>query len=178
MDRHPDPHVLSPRVLRSSRLRSTALAAGFVFISAFGVLMIKARADGGWFMLVFGLAGVSVFVATLIRPNRLELSAHGMTMVTLGRRWSVEWVHCGEFRTWKDHFELGSPWMVIFDCSAPGVEGHFLELAAVAFTGANAALPETYGLAAAELAALLNRYRSAAGDVARGASARTGATPS
>ena len=176
MDRHSDPDILSPRVLRSSRLRSMALATGFLFFSTVGLLMVKAHASGGWLVLIFGLVGFPVFVITLIRPNRLELSAEGMTTVTLGRRWSVDWARCGEFRRWKDQFQLGSPWMIIFDCSAPGVEGHFLELAAVAFTGANAALPETYGMPAAELAALLNRYRLAASGVAEGASARRGPT--
>ena len=163
MARRTDSDVLPGRVLRSSRLRTVVLLLGSALFTAGGGLMVRERADWGWATLAFGLVGVAVFLFTLVRPNRLELSAGGFTTVTLGRRWSVDWGQCGEFRIWRDEFHLGSPWMVVFDCTAPSVDGHVLEAAAVVITGSNAALPETYGMSAAALATLLNRYRQAAG---------------
>lgn len=127
--------------------------------------MVAAEAPYGWLTLGFGLVGIAVFGVTLVRPNRLDLSADGFTTVTLGRRWSVAWSDCGEFGTWKDTFYAGSPTMVVFECRAPTKGGAALKLAADALTGANAGLPETYGMSASELAALLNRYREAAGQV-------------
>lgn len=150
-----DGNPLSPKVLYSSRTRTVLLVLGFLVATGFGVLMVRAGAGYGWLTLAFGVMGLAVFLFILANPNRLELSASGLTTVTLGRRWSVGWDQCGEFRTWKNDIQLGAPAMVVFDCSAPGVRGHALELAAEAISGANAALPETYGMSAADLAALL-----------------------
>ncbi len=151
------------RVLRSSRRRTLGLLAlSLVFLVA-GVLMVGADADYGWFVAAFGLVGTAVFTVMLLRPNRLELSEEGLTTVTLGRRWSVKWSECGEFRTSKVDYSVAGPSMVVFDCSAPGVRGHVLETTAVALSGANAALPDTYGVPAETLAALLNSYREARG---------------
>lgn len=153
--------VLTPRVLHSSRRRTLgllALSGGFAFA---GVLMVGADADFGWLVAAFGLVGTLVFAIMLVRPNRLELSQQGLTTVTLGRRWSVKWSECGEFRASKIDYNVAAPSMVVFDCSAPGVRSHVLEAAAEALSGANAALPETYGMSADELAELLNSYREA-----------------
>lgn len=71
----------------------------------------------------------------MLRPNRLELSEEGLTTVTLGRRSSVEWSECGEFRTSKVDYSVGGPSMIVFDCSAPGVRGPPLEAAPEALSG-------------------------------------------
>jgi hypothetical protein len=133
-----------------------------LLFTAAGAAMIAAGAPFGWLALGFGVVGLAVLGFTLVRPNRLELSADGFTTVTLGRRWSVAWSDCGEFRTWKDTFYFGSPTMVVFECRAPLSGGRALKVAAEALTGENASLPETYGMAASDLAALLNEYRLAA----------------
>lgn len=151
------------RVLRSSRRRTLGLLAlSLVFVVA-GVLMVGADADYGWLVTAFGLVGTSVFTVMVLRPNRLELSEEGLTTVTLGRRWSVKWSECGEFRPSKVDYSVAGPSMIVFDCSAPGVRDHPLAAAAEALSGANAALPETYGMPAEKLAALLNSYREAKG---------------
>ena len=155
--------VLSPRVLYSSRRRTLGLLALSLVFAGAGVLMIGADADYGWLVAAFGLVGAAVFTVMSLRPNRLELSGEGLTTVTLGRRWSVRWSECGEFRTSKVDYSVAGPSMVVFDCSAPGIRGHPLEAAAEALSGANAALPETYGMPADELATLLNTYREAKG---------------
>jgi hypothetical protein len=151
----------SARVLQSSRRRTVGLLILSAVFAVAGVLMVGADADFGWLVAAFGLVGTVVFVIMLLRPNRLELSEEGFTAVTLGRRWTVKWSECGEFRPSKVDFNIGSPAMVVFHCNAPSVRGHVLEAAAEALSGANAALPETYGMPAGELAALLNTYREA-----------------
>lgn len=157
---------LPPRVLHSSRRRSLGLLALSLVFAVVGVLMVGAEAEYGWLVAAFGLVGTAVFAVMLLRPNRLELSAEGLTTVTLGRRWHVKWSECGPFRTSKVDYSVAGPSMVVFDCSAPGVRGHPLEASAEALSGANAALPETYGMPAEALAALLNSYREAKGPAA------------
>ncbi len=154
---------LPSRSLHSSRRRTVALLMISLLFTAAGAAMIAAKQPFGWLALGFGGLGLAVLGFILVRPNRLELSAEGFTTVTLGRRWSVAWRDCGEFRTWKDTFYFGSPTLVVFDCRAPVAGGRALKLAAEALTTANASLPETYGMAASELADLLNQYRLAAG---------------
>jgi hypothetical protein len=158
-----DGDVRVPLVLRSSRRRTLGLLAIAVLCATMGVLMVTSGTPYGWLVLVFGFMGTVVFVGLLVRPNRLELSERGLTTVTLGRRWSVDWSQCGEFRATHNSLNLGAPQVVVFDCTAPGVRGHPLELGAEVLAGANAALPETYGRAATDLAALLNAYRKASG---------------
>jgi hypothetical protein len=148
-------------VLQSSRRRTALLLLLSVFFSVIGGLMIASDADFGWLVAAFGLVGTAVFAFMLVRPHRLELDERGFTTVTLGRRWRVEWSQCGEFRTWNDSLTVGAPAMVVFDCSAPSVRGHPLEATAEGLTGANSALPDTYGMSASKLAALLNDYRAA-----------------
>lgn len=155
-----DPTI--PRVLRSSPRRTIGLLAGFAVAAAIGGLMMRDDAPWGWAVVAFGVVGLVVFLVIAVRPNRLELTQGGLATVTLGRRWSAEWHECGEFRTWQGP-DLGSSRMIVFDCSAPGVRGHPLEKLAESIAGANGGLPETYGLPADELAALLNRYRQAYG---------------
>ena len=154
--------ALPSRTLRSSRRRTVMLLLISVLFTAAGAGMIGADAPYGWLALGFGVVGLAVLGFILVRPNRLELSAEGFTTVTLGRRWSVAWTDCGEFRTWKDTFYLGSPTIVVFECRAPLAGGRALKVAAEALTGANASLPETYGMSGSNLAALLNDYRLAA----------------
>ena len=158
-----DGDLLFPRVLRSSRRRSLGLLVLSLVFAGAGVLMVGADAEYGWLAAAFGLVGTAVFTVMLLRPNRLELSEEGLTTVTLGRRWSVKWSECGEFRTSKVDYSVAGPSLVVFDCSAPGARGHPLEAAAEALSGANAAIPETYVMPADELAALMNTYREAKG---------------
>ena len=150
------------RTLRSSPRRTVVLLLLSSLFAAAGAAMIGAKAPFAWLVLGFGVVGLAVFGFTLVRPNRLDLSAEGFTTVTLGKRWNVAWSDCGEFRTWKDTFYLGSPTIVIFECRAPLPGGRALKVAAEALTGANASLPETYGSTGSELAELLNQYRLAA----------------
>jgi hypothetical protein len=131
-----------------------------LLLAVIGGLMVASGAGLGWLVAAFGLLGVAVFTSMLIRPHRLELDEHGFTTVTLGRRWRVEWSQCGQFRTWQDSFTVNAPAIVVFDCSAPSVRDHPLETVAEGLTGANAALPETYGMSASELGTLLNEYRA------------------
>jgi hypothetical protein len=153
------------RVLHSSRLRTAGLLALSLLFAAGGVLMVLAQAPWGWAVLGLGVAGLVGTVYLLLHPNRLELTARGLTTVTLGRRWSADWSQCGEFRTWRNDLTIDptvlSPGttMVVFDCTAPGVRGR---VANDLLSDSDAVLPETYGMRASDLAALLNAYRETA----------------
>ena len=145
--------------LQSSRRRTVGLLLLSLVFAGAGVLMVGADADFGSLAAGFGIVGVVVFTVVLLRPNRLELSEEGLTTVTLGRRWTAKWSECGEFRASTPDLGLGTPSMVLFQCTKAGVGARVLDAAAEALAGTNAALPETYGMPATELAALLNDYR-------------------
>lgn len=113
----------------------------------------------GWPAVIFGAVCTIVALFILLQPNRLELSEHGFTAVTLGRSWSASWAQCGEFRT----RDIGSQTLVVFDCDVPRFTRRpRLQRLNRRLAGANASFPETYGHRPRDLAALLNRYRAAA----------------
>jgi hypothetical protein len=106
---------------------------------------------------VVGLVGLLLAAVSLLRPPTLVIDAEGMLLRTpLGERWRQSWSECGEFRSWQRntvvwtspteaarHARSAAGWRKRAD-SDTGIVAHFGTLGA------------------ADLAALLNRYRSAA----------------
>jgi len=152
-------------VLQWSPLRVAVYLAASVLFLLVGVWMVADGAVKGWFVVAIGALCTFVLGAALVRPNRLVLDADGLTTVrSLGRRWHARWRECGPFEATVSSMQYVTRPLVVFDCEKPmprkqDLTGHH-------HPDRNATLPQTYGLPAAELADLLNRYRAAApGDV-------------
>ncbi len=151
-------------MLRSSVRRTIVLLV--VSLVALGVSAAAAAAGerAGWWGVI-GSAVLTAFMCLLlVRPNRLELDERGFTSISvLGRRSRVEWRDCGPFRTERPDVDgsYRAPLQVVFDTRES--DGHRLALLGQILAGGSAALPDTYGMSAADLADLLNRYRVAAG---------------
>lgn len=107
----------------------------------------------------FGLCA-AVAVAVLISPNRLLLTATGMVSIQLFRRRFFAWNKCGPFRVWSPPLPLRASRIVVFDYAGP--EPNRLTRLNSRLVGANASLPDTYGLSPAKLAELLEQRRRAA----------------
>ena len=156
---------LEPRVLRSSRLRTTLLLIVSVFALGIGVAAVAGGEKNGWLIVAVGALLTIFMCLLLLRPQRLELDEKGLTTVNpLGKRWSVEWRECGTFRT-AYPVALGSSThtsaQVVFECEE-SERSLARSLITHMVAGGSASLPDTYGMSAKNLATLLNRYREAA----------------
>lgn len=135
-----------------------AIAATF---TAVGTMMVGDGASGGWFVTIFfGLCTAIGLVVLLPGSMFLEVRRDGFETSHLFRRRRFAWSEVGRFSA----VEVVSRPMVAFDRigAAPSRLGKL----SAAIAGANDALPDTYGMDAAELAALMNAARERA--LARG----------
>jgi hypothetical protein len=132
-------------------------SAGFVVS---GVFMVRAADPIGWAVVLLFGAGVVVFCLTLLPGSAyLRLDPAGFTVCTLYRAHSTRWFEVESFNVAR----IGSRKMVVFNFSDlhPGQE--FVRKLSSAVSGYEAALPETYGLSAEELAAIMNDWRGREG---------------
>lgn len=151
-------NVGSPATLRLTpnpwkHVALVLLSGGFVVMGAF--LVARGHAFGWLSVGLFGL-GVVVGLATLVPgASYLELRQDGFEFSSLFRKWFQRWSDVDEFFPRR----IATNVMVCWNF-APGYGGQprGRKLSA-GLTGVEAALPDTYGMPAAELAALMNRWR-------------------
>ncbi len=149
--------------MRSSRVRTMLLLAVSIFVLVIGGAAVATGEQGGWWAIMGGAVLTGFLCLLLVRPNRLELDDRGFTTVTpLGRRSRVEWIECAAFRVYRPDVDgsFRAPLRVVYDTKDS--QGHNLALVSQFVAGGSAALPDTYGMPADDLADLLNRYRTAA----------------
>jgi hypothetical protein len=109
-------------------------------------------------LAVAGLVALLAAAGALLRPPTLVVDAGGLALRTpLGERWRQRWPDCGEFRTWRGD--------VVVWTAAPEAARHPRRAATWRKrAGADTGMAAQFGsLSATDLAALLNRYRDAAG---------------
>ncbi len=139
------------------------LLALSIFVLVIGAAAAATREQGGWWAILGGAVLAGFLCLLLVRPNRLELDDQGFTTVTpLGRRSRVEWHDCGAFRVSRPDVDgsFRAPLRVEYDTE--DTNRNNLALVSQFVAGGSAALPDTYGMSADNLADLLNRYRTAA----------------
>jgi hypothetical protein len=106
---------------------------------------------------VVGLVGLVLSGLAVLRPPSLVIDAEGVALRTpLGERWRHRWSDCGEFWVWQRN-------TVVWTSPSEAV-GHPRSAAGWRKrAGADSGMVAHFGsLSAADLAALLNRYRDAA----------------
>jgi hypothetical protein len=133
------------------------LSAGFVAGSA---LMVREGDPVGWAGILFFGAGVIVFCLLLLPGSAyLKLDPAGFTVCSLFRAHSTRWYEV-------DSFEVGSIGrhkLVVFNFSNLHRGQEFARKLSSAIGGYEGAPPETYGLSAQELAAMMNDWRQRGG---------------
>jgi hypothetical protein len=114
----------------------------------------------GWAAIFFFGSGVIVFCLLLLPGSAyLKLDPAGFTVCSLFRVHSTRWYEV-------DSFEVGTiagRKLVVFNFSNLHRGQDFARALASSISGHEGALPETYGLSAEELAAMMNDWRQRAG---------------
>ena len=131
-------------MLTGSRLRWTLLLLSSAVFAAFGVLIFfvaaGGRVAGVIIFLFFGAcAGVAAF--QLIVGTQLVLAADGFTVRSMGRSVTRRWTDVENFDVFK--------------------AAAFSEIVSFRYVrGPQSGLPDTFGMKASELAALMNEWRA------------------
>jgi len=151
---------LTPRVLPLSR--GASLASWLPYLLLCAVIVAKGVSGGLDGALgvaaVIGLLGTVVGAVAILRPPALVVDADGLALRTPVRhQWVHRWTDCGPFRVWKDDVVV---WTNPAEASRRTRRAAKWRARADADTGVIARFG---GLTAPDLAALLNRYREAAG---------------
>lgn len=119
-----------------------------------GILMAREEEMAGYFVAsIFGLGTLVAAVNLHPRSSYLELGQEGFTVCSLFRRSFVPWHHVQAFVPIRMNANamVGWTYTPAFTGSTTARQASF------ALAGVEAALPDTYGMKAAELAVVLNR---------------------
>jgi hypothetical protein len=147
-----------PLRLRTRRRANLLLLLGCIAFVAGGVLVRDSNPAAAYAAIGFFGLGVAIALVNLLPGSSyLELDARGFTICQLFRKSFLRWQDIAEFFP----FAIDGAKPIVAVRFAPSYRG----LAAVRrfatqIAGAEGALPETYGLSAAELARLLNQVRA------------------
>ncbi|MEO4047516.1 hypothetical protein AAFN46_10550 [Pseudomonas sp. CAU 1711] len=144
------------RLLRPSPWKWLGILLLCLVFCAIAVLMLRDGRGVGWFCLgVFALGALVAAVALLPGANYLRLEEEGFSFSALFRAHRVDWADVQGFAVVRVASNAMVGWRY-HEGRQPQGRGVRLSLA---LAGCHAALPETYGLAAEELAQLLERLR-------------------
>ncbi len=113
-------------------------------------LLASGLFTSGGMMIVVGL------VYTLPGTNALEIAEEGFSYRAGWRKVFCRWEQCSEFSpVKKTRFGVVANELVTFDSDNPAVQSKSVAKT----TGRNAALPDTFGLSAQDLAKNMNHFR-------------------
>jgi hypothetical protein len=131
------------------------ICAAFV---AAGVFMLPTKPVAGYGTIVFfGLGVLVALVHLLPGSSYLELGQGGFTLCNLFRKSFHRWEDIAEFFP----LSIAPGKLMVAVRYAPGYQAQATARKfATQLAGAEGALPDTYGMSAAELAALLNTVRA------------------
>jgi hypothetical protein len=154
LSRFPGPLKLYP----SRKKWLLLVVVGIAFIAG-GFFMVRKQADGGWFVLIFfALCLVVSIVMLLPGAGGLLLDGDGFKMTSLFRSHRSRWQDVQGFQAVA--IPPSGQKLVCYDDS--GAARSPLAKMSIAISGHNAALPDTYGLSADDLAMLMARWRNRA----------------
>src|ERR1700755_2406343 len=150
----PGPVTLYPSLNKwvMAMLSSAALAA-------VGMLMILTNNAFGWFLVAcFGPGTLAAVVAMSSGASALELDRQGFEVTRMYRRTSFDWHSTYSFDVAK--LPRSEEKLVVFDDA--NERDTLTARMNVGALGHNAALPDTYGMSAEELAHLMAQWRERA----------------
>jgi hypothetical protein len=161
--------TLRPR--RFKYLLFALLSAGFALV---GATMVRDGEGLGWAEILFFGTGAIVFCLLLLPGSAyLKLDPAGFTFCSLFRPHFTPWSEVEPFAVGR----VGTRLLVVFNFSEAHRGQKYLRKVSSAISGYEAALPDTYRLKAADLAALMNDWRQrCAPSVVPGSAARIEST--
>ncbi len=144
-------------VLRPSRGRRVGLAIGSVVFVAEGIFVVgQGHPLVGWAgILFFGMGGVVLGLSLLPGSAYLKLDPAGFTICTLFGAYSYRWYEIESFEVGR----LATRKSVFFNYSKLHRGRETLRKINSQIVGFEGALPDTYGMSAEKLAAILNDWR-------------------
>jgi hypothetical protein len=152
--RFPGPVTLYP-----SRKKWLLVFLGGAAFTAGGIWMIRSGEAEGWYVTVFfALVAVIAIVVMLPGAGRLTLDRDGFEAKTLFRGHRTRWSDTRGFEASTIH--PGNQHLVVYDDVTQ--KRGMLTGINVSITGHNAALGDTYGLSANDLAGLMAQWRERA----------------
>lgn len=142
---------LYPR--RAKYLALAVVSGGF---SAIGMLMIRDGHFAGWPCLVlFGLGALVLLIQAVPGASYLKLDERGLTIHSLFRSTSFPWSEIAVIAPGR----LGGRPRVLFNLTTESQRKRRLRRFNVRLVGAEAALPDNYGMSAQRLAEVLNEWK-------------------
>ena len=154
LSRFPDPVTFRP-----SRKKWLLVFAGGALFAAGGYWMIRSDEQAGWFVLIFfGLVALAGALAMLPGAGALTLDRDGFEFSSLFRRSRARWRDVSRFEVAE--LPPSGHKMVVYDDALQ--KGGLMAAASTAISGHTSGLPDTYGLAPADLARLMQQWRERA----------------
>ena len=150
------------RVLRPKQTKTIAVVVGCLLALAAGAdEVMHGKAIMGWLVAGFGgLGAVAVAMRALPNCSYLELGPEGFTICELFRRKTYSWSDVEGFEVMVFTMRYSRSRQVVFNF-APGFEpSPTLRKIGALVSGFESSVPDTYGMAAADLASLMNSYRN------------------
>jgi hypothetical protein len=152
--RFPGPVTLAP-----SRLKWVLILLGCAGFVAIGILLMPKSEAMTWFAIVFFGVGTAVALVMLMPgAGGMKLDGAAFEFTSLFRSHSVPWRDATGFMAGT--IPRAGKMMVFFDDAR--ARGKALGQLNVSMTGRNAAVPDTYGLSADDLASLMAQWRERA----------------
>lgn len=148
------PRIELPMRLTPSRGKAVALLALSVGFLALGLWLAQKQPWFGYLAAGFFALGIPVFAARLL-PGAfyLELTAEGFTFSALLRKKTERWQDIAGFGVWRAGPSRKVGWLY---AAGRRVSGQTLS---EAMSGVHGSLPDTYGMNAEKLAALMNELK-------------------
>ena len=144
-------------ILTSKKTKSLLLALFSLLFVFGGTTMISGGDKSGWFVSIFfALCFITSCIQLLPGASGLKINAQGFTITSLFKSHLTKWE---DVKTFKEGF-VGTRIGVLFDYSERHKKYKAGKILSKTISGQHAALPDTYGMKASDLAKLLNERRA------------------
>jgi hypothetical protein len=146
--------------LKTNKKRMLFIALGASMFVAMGLQMLAIEPLIGWLaILFFGLCCLIGIIGLFPNSSYLELTTHGFTVCSLYRKHFLQWSDIREFHAIKIHNNSMLGWNYQPNFKAYGIGREKGRKLSRTISGVEASTPDTYGMEASELAALMNKWR-------------------
>ncbi len=146
-----------PVVLRPSRRKWLLILAGCSIFTAMGIWMVIGGETRGWLALIFfGIGAVAACLLLLPGAAGLRLDADGFEVTQYFRRHGTSWQNASNFVPIK--IPPANVLFVGYD-DASVADGSVARMNR-SIAGRDAAIPDTFGLSADDLARLMTQWRA------------------
>jgi len=147
---------MKEKILYPNKFKSILWLLVTLVFTVGGIFMILDGENMGWLVVSFFGLGIPVFILNLLpKAAYLKLDTDGFETCTMFKKTRYRWEDVHSFTTGRIH----SNKMVMYNFSEKFQKQKTMRKISSGLAGSEAALQDTYGLKATELAALMNDYK-------------------